>query len=69
MAILAGYFAGILPLSGLLGLVSIGLAIPTIRGVSKHADDIPRLIPYMGMNVGINIITPATLAIGLFIGW
>jgi len=67
MAILAGYFTGILPLSGLLGLASIGLAIPTIKGVSKHADDIPRLIPYMGMNVGINIITPVTLAIGLFI--
>jgi 1,4-dihydroxy-2-naphthoate octaprenyltransferase len=68
IAILAGYTAGILPFSGLLGLASAVLAVPTIMGVLKYAEDIPRLIPYMGMNVVINIITPLTLAIGLFIG-
>lgn len=68
MAIILGYISGTLPLEGFLALASIVLAIPTVRGVSRYADDIPRLIPYMGRNVIINILTPVLLAIGLFIG-
>ncbi len=65
--IILGYLAGLLPLEAFLGLISIGLAIPTARGVVKYADDIPGLIPYMGRNVIINIATPVLLAVGLFI--
>ena len=66
--IILGYLSGILPLEGFLALASIVLAIPTVRGVARYADDIPKLIPYMGRNVIINILTPVLLAIGLFIG-
>jgi hypothetical protein len=35
-----------------------------------HSDDIPQLIPAMGQNVLINILTPALTAIGLLLaGW
>jgi len=67
VSIILGYLAGLLPLEAFLGLISIGLAVPTARGVVKYADDIPGLIPYMGRNVIINIATPVLLAVGLFI--
>jgi 1,4-dihydroxy-2-naphthoate octaprenyltransferase len=66
-AIILGYVFDILPFAGLLGLTSIALAVPTVRGIARYADDIPKLIPFMGMNVMINISTPVLLAVGLFI--
>ena len=68
LAIIFGYITGSLPLEGFLGLGSVFLAVPTARGVVRFADDISRLIPYMGKNVIIIISTPVLLAIGLFIG-
>lgn len=66
-AIIFGYLLGLFPLGSLLALAALVIAIPTVIGVSKHADDIPKLMPYMGRNVVINILTPVLLAIGLFI--
>jgi 1,4-dihydroxy-2-naphthoate octaprenyltransferase len=67
LSIILGYLAGVLPLSSLVALASIVLAITTVKGAARHADDIPQLIPYMGRNVVINIVTPVLLAISLFI--
>jgi 1,4-dihydroxy-2-naphthoate octaprenyltransferase len=67
-AIILGYIAGSLPLEGLLALGSLVLAVPTVTGVARFANDIPSLIPYMGKNVIVIILTPVLLAIGLFIG-
>ncbi len=66
-SIILGYLGGVLPLSSLVALASIFLAVTTVQGVARHADDIPKLIPYMGRNVIINILTPVLLAIGLFV--
>jgi 1,4-dihydroxy-2-naphthoate octaprenyltransferase len=68
LAILAGYLLEALPLFGLLGLGSIIIAVPTVRGVMRHYDDIPALVPFMGRNVMINLLTPVLLAVGLFFG-
>lgn len=68
LSIIMGYLSGHLPFEALLGIVSIVIAIPTLRGVARYADDIPKLLPYMGRNVVINILTPVLLAIGLFVG-
>ncbi len=57
----------VLPQGALLGLLTLILAVPVMRGVIRHADDIPNLIPYMVKNVIINISTPVLMAIGLFI--
>ena len=67
-SIVLGYLAGVLPLSSLVALVSIALAVTTVRGAARYANDIPQLIPYMGRNVVINILTPVLLAISLFVG-
>ena len=68
LAIIFGYIAGSLPLEGLLALGSILLAVPTARGVARFANDVPSLVPYMGRNVIVIVMTPVLLAIGLFIG-
>jgi 1,4-dihydroxy-2-naphthoate octaprenyltransferase len=68
LAIIFGYIGGSLPLAGFLALGSIIIAVPTVRGVARFAEDMDSLIPYMGRNVVIIILTPVLLAIGLFIG-
>jgi hypothetical protein len=34
----------------------------------RHAEDIGKLVPYLGLNVLINLTTPVLVAIGLFVG-
>ncbi|MEA3222829.1 MAG: prenyltransferase [Thermodesulfobacteriota bacterium] len=65
--VIIGCALGYLPKASLLGLASVVLAIPAIIGVIRYARDIEKLIPYMGLNVVINITTPVLVAIGLFI--
>ena len=36
--------------------------------IIANPDDIEKLIPALGMNVLLNIVTPVLVAIGLFIG-
>ena len=56
-----------LPKMSMIGLLTILLAVPAGIGAFRYADNIKRLIPFMGMNVIINIATPALVAIGLII--
>jgi len=67
-AILLGCLSGAFPLAGLPALATVLLAVQTVRGVVRFADDIPKLIPCMGKNVVIVVSTPVILAVGLFIG-
>ncbi|MCG6918907.1 MAG: prenyltransferase, partial [Deltaproteobacteria bacterium] len=67
-SVVLGYFVGQLPVEGLLALGSIIVAIPTVKGVARFADDVPKLVPYMGRSVVVIILTPVLLAIGLFFG-
>jgi 1,4-dihydroxy-2-naphthoate octaprenyltransferase len=66
VSILAGYLSGALPWGSLLGLLTLILAVPVMRGVIRHADDIHGLLPYMTKNVILNISTPVLVALGLF---
>jgi len=67
LTVALGCLAQILPFASLMALASALLAAPLIYGVLKYADNIPKLAPYMGMNVALNIVMPVLLAIGLFI--
>jgi 1,4-dihydroxy-2-naphthoate octaprenyltransferase len=58
---------GLLPLFSLLALLTAILALRAYQGARQDAENTPALIPSMGMNVIINIATPALLAVGLFI--
>ncbi len=67
VAIVAGVVLSILPIGSLLGLATLILAIPLMIGSINHADDIQKLVPFMGNNVLVNLLTPVLVAVGLFI--
>ena len=67
--IIYGVITGYFPLSSLIGFLSLPLVILNSRGVLHHADNTEELIPFLGQNVIINLITPVLVAIGIFIGW
>ncbi len=62
-----GVFFHSLPKMSMVGMFTIFLAVPAGIGAFRHADNIKKLIPFMGMNVIINIATPVLVAIGLLI--
>lgn len=65
--VLAGCIATVFPTESALSLLSLALAIPTARGVVRFHDEIPKLLPYMGRNVILVLVTPVLLAIGLML--
>ncbi len=67
LSVVLGVVVKLLPLSSLSALLTIFIAYGTYRRVSRHPEDIPALIPAMGMNVVITLTTPVLLAIGLFL--
>ena len=68
VSIVLGVLLNVLPVTGLLGLLTLVLAVPASIKAYRHADDIEKLMPALGMNVILNIVTPVLFAIGLFIG-
>jgi 1,4-dihydroxy-2-naphthoate octaprenyltransferase len=68
LSIITGIISHVLPAAALVGLLSLLLAVPAAVGTMRHAQDVGKLIPYMGMNVVVNIATPILVAVGLFIG-
>jgi 1,4-dihydroxy-2-naphthoate octaprenyltransferase len=63
--LIAAALMGALPLGALAGCLPMPLAIVVAKGAYRYADDVPRLLPYLGMNVGITLATPTLMAIGM----
>jgi 1,4-dihydroxy-2-naphthoate octaprenyltransferase len=68
LSIALGVSLAYLPPMSLIGLTTIVLAVPAFLGAYRHAEDVEKLIPSMGLNVILNILTPVLVAIGLFMG-
>jgi 1,4-dihydroxy-2-naphthoate octaprenyltransferase len=68
MAIAVGVLLGLLPALSFIGTATILLSIPAVIGAFKNNNNIPKLIPAMGLNVVINLATPLLLAVGIFWG-
>ncbi len=66
-SLVLGVLAGWLPTGALLGLVALIWAVPTVRAVLTHANDVAQLIPVMGRNVLVCILTPTLMAAGMWI--
>jgi 1,4-dihydroxy-2-naphthoate octaprenyltransferase len=67
LSVAAGVWLGYLPAASLLGLLTLPLAVMAAIGVYRYAEDLPKLIKYMGFNVLLNIITPVLMGIGLLL--
>ncbi len=68
LSVLVGVKLGYLPRPSLIGLLALVLAVPAFIGAYRYAEDVKKLMPYMGLNVIINIVTPVLVAVGLFVG-
>lgn len=67
LTVILGVLVGLLPTVSLIGLLTAVIAIPAGLRAFRYSDDIPQLIPAMGMNVLVNLLTPTLIAIGLLI--
>ena len=68
VAIIMSVDFGYLPHAALISLFALIVAIPAAFGAYRHADETGKLIPYMGLNVLTNLLTPVLVSIGLLIG-
>lgn len=68
VVILIGVVARLLPVYSLVALLPAILAWRAYQGTRINAENIPALIPSMGLNVLVVLVTPILLAIGLLIG-
>lgn len=67
VVIVLGVLFGILPRFSLIGLLTLVIAVQIIRNVLANYENVPALVPSMGQNVIVNLITPLLLTIGLFL--
>jgi len=67
LSLIVGWALNLLPAWALLGLGTLPLGVITVAGAFRYADNLEKLVPYMGFNVILNIVTPILAAIGLFI--
>jgi 1,4-dihydroxy-2-naphthoate octaprenyltransferase len=67
LVVVLGVIFGILPPFTLLALLTLIFSAQIIRSVLANSENVPALIPAMGQNVIVNLLTPVLLAIGLFI--
>jgi len=65
--LIGAVIAEVLPLLALLGLATLPLGIKAIRGALRFHSDTGNLIPAMGMNVQIVLITPLLMSAGILI--
>jgi 1,4-dihydroxy-2-naphthoate octaprenyltransferase len=67
LSLIVGWALGVLPAAGLLGLLTLVVAVRCVAGAYRYADQIEQLIPYLGLNVIVTVATPLLAAIGLLI--
>jgi 1,4-dihydroxy-2-naphthoate octaprenyltransferase len=67
LAIILGWALDLLPAAALLGLLTVVIAVPVGIGAYRNADDREKLMPSMGLNVLLTVLTPILAAVGLLI--
>ncbi|MCU7920941.1 MAG: prenyltransferase [Candidatus Thiodiazotropha sp. (ex Dulcina madagascariensis)] len=65
LVVIAGVVTQQLPVTALLGLLTLGLTYRIFVGVRNYQGDIDRLIPYLGRNVAVTLATPLLVVIGV----
>ena len=67
LAIVFGIYFGFLPKFCIIGLLTVFIGVPVVINTFRYADNIKKLIPYMSLNVILNITTPSLVSVGLII--
>lgn len=68
VSIVVGVYTGCFPKLSLLGLATIILSVPLSIGAFRYADNMEKLLPFLILNVAVNIVTPILVAVGMFFG-
>lgn len=67
LSLVVGVALGYLPALALLGLLTLPLAAKAALNALRNPDDLEKLMPSLGLNVILNILTPLLVAVGLLI--
>ena len=67
LSVIAAVLMHVLPSWGLIALGTLLIALPVFIGANRYHSAIPELIPFMGRNVVLTLVTPVLLAVGIFI--
>jgi len=59
---------GVLPLTALIGLATLPLAVKTVMGALKNYDDIGKLMPSLGSNILVILLTTLLTGVGILVG-
>ncbi len=57
----------LLPIGALLGLLTLFIALPTVKNIFNTMNDMEKFIPSLGMNVIITLATPLLAALGMIL--
>ncbi|MDD5094392.1 MAG: prenyltransferase [Dehalococcoidia bacterium] len=68
VVIIGGVIAGILPVPALLGLLTLPMGIKAMKGAIKNHNKVGELVPSLGMNVLVVLLTPFLMSVGVVIG-
>lgn len=67
LTIIIGVAADYLPKTSLIALISLIAATVALFGAIRYATNVNKLIPYLGMNVAVAVLTPLLLGVALII--
>ncbi len=67
LTVLVGVATTVLPLWALLGMLTLPLTYQVFLGVKRFSGDLSQLIPSLGKNVAITLLTPLLVFIGIAI--
>jgi len=66
-SVVAGVATGALPVAALLALLTAPLGLRVWLGLRRYHSDVDRLIPYLGQNVLLTLLTPTLLSAALLL--
>jgi 1,4-dihydroxy-2-naphthoate octaprenyltransferase len=67
LSVVIGVTLRVLPPLSLLGLLTVPLAVRAGRGAVQNANQIEGLLPFLGLNVILNLTTPVLVSLGLLL--
>lgn len=67
LSLLGAVMGRALPVTALLGLLPLPLAVAATRGALRYAGDPAQLLPALGLNVALCVATPVLIAAGVWI--
>ncbi len=65
LTVVLGVASGRMPPGALLGLLTVGLTYQVFQGVKRYQGDLTQLVPHLGKNVVVTLLTPLLVFVGI----